>query len=170
MALVINLKKDQQVIINGAVIENISGRTVSLRLKNEAAVLRENDILTAEQAVTPASRVYYTLQCVYLFPQRRAQHLRHFKELIASYGQAAPSAQPIVDGILAAVADQQYYAALKQAQRLIDHEGKVLSHVQEQLSQTLQRSAGSGKPAGDGSLGPDPGSPEDEGGQGSGGS
>ena len=34
MALVIHLKKDQQIVLNGAVIENTSGRSISLSVKN----------------------------------------------------------------------------------------------------------------------------------------
>ena len=72
VALVIHLKKDQQIVLNGAVIENTSGRSISLSVKNEAAILRSSDILAPEDAATPASRAYYALQCVYLFPERAA--------------------------------------------------------------------------------------------------
>lgn len=166
MALVLNIKKGQQVIINGAVIENVSAKTISISIKNEAAILRSTDILTPESAVTPAGRVYYALQCVYLFPDRRDEYLRHFKDLVGSYVRAAPSSGPIAEAICASVDEDQYYSALKKAQELIEHERKVLSHAHERLSEELCRTAPAGESQGDGGVGADPGGPPDEGGPG----
>ena len=166
MALVINIKKGQQVIINGAVIENVSAKTISISIKNEASILRSTDILTPESAVTPAGRIYYALQCVYLFPERRGEYLRHFKDLVDSYVRAAPSSGPIVEAVCAFVSEDQYYSALKKAQELIEHERKVLSDAHERLSEELRRTAPAGKPEGDGGVGVDPGGSPDEDGPG----
>lgn len=166
MALVIHLKKDQQIVLNGAVIENTSGRSISLSVKNEAKVLRSSDILAPEDAATPASRAYYALQCVYLFPERAHHYLPIFNALVESYAEAAPSARPIVAEIRDAVAAAKTYAALKLAQRLITHEGKVLSDAEQKLGQELRRPAFAGQPAGDGSVGADPAGAEAEGQQG----
>jgi flagellar protein FlbT len=95
MALVIQIKKEQRIIINGAVLENVSGRTVAIAVKNEAAILRSEDVLTADAAVTPARRVYFALQCAYLFPDRKDEHLRDFEQFLVSYLEAAPSAREI---------------------------------------------------------------------------
>lgn len=127
MALVIHMKKDQRIIINGAVLENVSGRTVSIAVKNEAAILRSEDVLTPDAAVTPASRTYFALQCAYLFPESKREHLRDFEQLLASYLEAAPSAGEIAGRVLAAVEAENFYGALKQARRLIEHEGEILS-------------------------------------------
>jgi flagellar protein FlbT len=166
MALVINIKNGHQVIINGAVIENVSGKTISISVKNEASILRSTDILTPESAVTPAGRVYYALQCVYLFPERRSEYLRHFKDLIASYVRAAPSSAPIVEAVCESLNEEQYYSALKKAQELIEHERKVLSDAHERLGEELRRTAPAGESEGDGGVGVDPGGPQDEGGPG----
>ncbi len=167
MALVINLKKDQQIVLNGAVIENTTGRSISISVKNEAAILRSSDILAPEDAATPATRAYYALQCLYLFPERGAHYLPIFNALVESYVEAAPSARGIVTEIRDAVAASKTYAALKLAQRLIDHEGKVLSNAEQQLSQELRRAASAGQSAGDGSLGSDQAGAQAEGQQGS---
>lgn len=129
MALVIHMKKDQRMIINGAVLENVSGRTVAIAVKNEAAILRSEDVLTAEAADTPARRVYFALQCAYLFPDSRGDHSRDFLELLASYLQAAPSADAIGRGMHAAVEAGNFYGALKLARRLIEHELEILARV-----------------------------------------
>ena len=166
MALVINIKKGHQIIINGAVVENVGAKIISISIKNEATILRAADILTPESAVTPAGRVYYALQCVYLFPERRDEYLRHFKDLVGSYVRAAPSSGPIVEAVCAHVNQDQYYLALKKAQELIEHERKVLSDAHERLSEELRRTAPDGKSEGNGSVGVDPGRPSDEGGSG----
>jgi flagellar protein FlbT len=141
MALVIHLKKGAQVIINGAVLENVGGRTLSLAIKNDAAILRGDDILAPDAAATPASRIYYMLQCAYLFAERRDEHLSAFSELLTSYVHAAPSSEPIAAGVRAAVDAGNIYDALKQARALIQHEGKVLNYVQERLIEELQHGA-----------------------------
>lgn len=163
MALKIHLKKDQQVVVNGAVIENTTGKNISLTIKNEASILRSCDILTPEGAVTPASRAYYALQCLYLFPARAEHYLPIFNSFIESYVAAAPSGRTIAAEVVAAVTEMKHYAALKLARRLIEHEGKVLAHAQQQLSQQLRRAARARQSEGDGGVGPDPAGLADEG-------
>ena len=102
---------------------------------------------------------------MYLFPGRRLEYLRHFKDLVGSYVRAAPSSGPIVEAVCAYVSEEQYYAALKKAQELIEHERKVLSDAHERLSEELRRTAPAGKSEGDGGVGIDPGGTQDEGGQ-----
>jgi flagellar protein FlbT len=162
--LVIHLRKGQQAIVNGAVLENVTGRTVSLAVKNEAKVLRSDDVLDPSSAQTPASRVYYALQCAYLFPDRGAVHLRAFEDFLQSYLAAAPSAAPIAATILTAIDAGNLYAALKSAQTLITHERKVLSHVETRVAEGIHGFTSGGQSADDGSLGLHAGSaaPEDE--------
>jgi flagellar protein FlbT len=155
MALVIHVKKGQKVIINGAVMENVTGKTISLLLKNEAAVLRSEDVLAPEDAATPSGRIYYALQCVYLFPERREQHLRDFNRLLDSYVCAAPSADSIADAVRTLVNEQQFYAALKRAQELIKHEGKVLSDAEKQLVENLRLPTETRQSAADRGMGAD---------------
>lgn len=134
MALVIHMKKDQRMIINGAVLENVSGRTVAIAVKNEASILRSEDVLTADAAETPARRVYFALQCAYLFPESQDEHLRDFWELLASYLQAAPSAGEIADGMIGAVGAGNFYGALKLARSLIEHETELLARACAQFA------------------------------------
>lgn len=130
MPLKIHIKKGQQVIINGAVLENAGAKTVSLVVKNDATILRDSDIVSPDDAATPASRTYYALQCVYLFPEKRDHYLQVFNELSDSFARAVPSSGDIVASAKNFVEAGQYYNALKKARELIAHEGKVLSHVE----------------------------------------
>jgi flagellar protein FlbT len=138
MPLKVQLRKGQKIIINGAVLENIANHNVSLLVMNDAAILRDSDILTPEDAATPASRVYYELQCAYLFPQNREVHIAHFQAYMSDYLRAAPSAEALASEIQGMIAVGDLYPALKRAQKLIEHERKVLTHVQERLGQELR--------------------------------
>lgn len=148
MPLKIHLKKGQQIIINGAVIENTGSNNVSLLLKNDASLLRDNDVLSPEDASTPAARTYYALQCLYLFPDDFTDNLRRFNEFLTDYVKAAPSAKPIGDELWRLVEKKELYKALKKAQELIAHESKVFAHVNEQLAEKLRDAPGSGEPEG----------------------
>ena len=126
MALVIHLKRDARMIINGAVLENASGRTISFLVKNEAALLRHSDVLQPAEASTPATRVYFALQCAYLFADQRPRHLAQVADLVASYLAAAPSAAPLGAAVREAVASGNLYDALKKARKLRQHERELL--------------------------------------------
>ena len=56
MPLTINLKARERLIVNGVVIEH-AGQPARLLVHNNAALLREKDILTEAQASTPARRI-----------------------------------------------------------------------------------------------------------------
>ena len=144
MPLKLHIKKGQKIIINGAVVENVSPHNVSLLVMNDAAILRDSDILTPEQASTPASRVYYTLQCLYLFPDEQEKHLPHLNGFTDSYAGAAPSSRPIVNAIRNCVSEGKLYQALKEGRKLLSHEQKVLSHVQERSGQEVRRPTDAG--------------------------
>ncbi|MCB2102046.1 MAG: flagellar biosynthesis repressor FlbT [Rhodobacterales bacterium] len=163
MPLKLQIKKGQKIIINGAVLENITAHNVSLLVMNEAAILRDSDILTPEEAVTPASRVYYALQCLYLFPSQHDHHLPHLNDFLESYQRAAPSALPVTSDIRQMVDEGQLYQALKRGRDLILHEKKVLDHVHERLGEELRRTAPGGESEGGGGVGPDPSGAADEG-------
>ena len=163
MPLKLQLRKGQKIIINGAVLENAGTHTASLLIKNDAAIMRDTDILTFEDAKTPATRVYYALQCLYLFPADRDKHLPNLNELVGSYSAAAPSSQPICDGIRRLVDEGKFYQALKLAQDLIAHEKQVFAYVQGTIDQQVQRAAAGGESPGDGGVGPDASGPQDEG-------
>ena len=162
MPLKIVLKNGEKIIINGAVLQNIGGAAKALVL-NEAAVLREKDIITEGEAQTPASRAYFAIQNLYLFPQREDIYKPLVREFLTDYGNAAPSARKLVDDMLQAVEEGQHYRALRLARDLVAHEGSIFDHVKEQLSADLSEGPDGGESAPDRSLGPDRSGPTDEG-------
>ncbi len=130
MPLIIDLKPSEKLIINGAVIENIGANT-KLRVLNDCTLMRQKEILSDADAVTPASRVYYALQCAYIFPEHKEKYLEAFNECLLGYIEACPSARDIGVKIATALTDGQYYKALKAAKGLLDHEKTVLDQFKE---------------------------------------
>jgi flagellar protein FlbT len=128
MPLTINLKPRERLIVNGVVIEN-SGQLAKILIHNNAALLREKDIITEEQATTPARRVYFAIQCEYLFPGNDNLFLPIVYRFLAEFGDAAPSTVNIVQEIRGFVESGQHYRALKAAKQLIIREQEILNDV-----------------------------------------
>ena len=125
------------IIINGAVVE-VASPHAKFVVHNQAAILRGKEILSEEQAVTPATRVYYALQSAYLFPEHSAEYLEQFDEYIEQYLQACPSAKEIATDIAELISDGMLYKALKSAQELVAHQQGVLHEYEEQLAELVK--------------------------------
>lgn len=130
MPLKITLAPEEKIIVNGVVIAN-GGAQATLSIMNQAQILRGKEILTADDATSPAARVYYVLQCHYLFPERAADYRQTAEEFLTDYAEAAPSGGAIIDEIRAQLRNGQAYGALKTAKTLLAHEREILAHVSE---------------------------------------
>ena len=132
MPLTIDFKAGDKIIINGAVIENL-GSNSKLSVHNQAAILRGKEILSEEDSKTPASRVYFALQCAYIFPQAQAEYVASFEAFLNEYLVACPSASEIGDVIRKEVESGLLYKGLKSAQKLIVHESDLLQSLGEDI-------------------------------------
>jgi flagellar biosynthesis repressor protein FlbT len=65
MPLKLSLKPGERFVLNGAVVQNGDRRGV-LILQNKASVLREKDIMQADEVTTPARRIYFPVMMMYL--------------------------------------------------------------------------------------------------------
>jgi flagellar biosynthesis repressor protein FlbT len=126
MPLTINLKPGEKLIVNGVVIQNAQ-HAAKLIIHNEAALLRQKDIIAEEAADTPARRIYFAIQCQYLFPDKSAVYLPLIHRFLEEFAEAAPSTLPIVRKIAAEVGDSQFYQALKTAKQLIAKEQEIVN-------------------------------------------
>jgi len=129
MPLRIKLPTKEKIIINGAVIEN-AGEATTIILHNRVDILRRKEVMSEEEALTPARRVYYALQCAYLFDTDREQYLQLFEQLANDYQEAAPSSHSIISKLKATIAEEKYYDALRATQELMDHEAERLREVE----------------------------------------
>lgn len=121
MPLKIKLPPKERIIVNGAVLEN-GGEATTLIVHNRADILRRKEVLSEQDANTPARRVYYALQCAYLFEDQRDKYLEFFRQLLSDYLEAAPSAGPIAAEIEGLIVTEKYYEALRKSQSLVEHE------------------------------------------------
>jgi alpha-D-ribose 1-methylphosphonate 5-triphosphate synthase subunit PhnH len=65
MALKIQLKPHERVVIAGASICN-GPTAASFLVENNAPILREKDILKEKEALSPAQKIYFVIQVMYL--------------------------------------------------------------------------------------------------------
>jgi flagellar biosynthesis repressor protein FlbT len=126
MPLRIQLKPYEKFILNGVVLQN-EHRASTLIVHSEAAFLREKDILAEEMATTPARRIYFALQCLFLFPAKHEVYLPMLGGLLAEFAAAAPSTLPILQKIEQEIAAERLYHALKAAKQLIANEEETLN-------------------------------------------
>lgn len=136
MPLIIDLKPGEKFIVNGAVVENASSNT-KIRILNDCSILRQKEILTEAECVTPASRVYFTLQNAYIFEAHRDKHIAAFHEFLQGYAEACPSAAALCAEISGAVDSGQYYHGLRLTRDLLKHETQILQAIQRDVKEKL---------------------------------
>ena len=134
MPLKLDFKAGDKMVINGTVIENV-GTNAKLVIHNESAILREKEVLTAEDAVTPATRIYFSLQCAYVFPDKMEEHLDQFREFLDDFVGACPSIKSMADEIAEHVAEDRLYKGLKMTHKLISHEAEVFDRLQQEIGE-----------------------------------
>jgi flagellar protein FlbT len=127
MSLKVELKPGERLIVGNCVITNSDQRT-RLFIDGKAPILREKDILTAETANSPAKRIYFAVQLMYIHEDTARLSEDYFK-LINDIISAAPSTIRIVDEINNEILTGQLYKALKAAKKLIQYEQELLANA-----------------------------------------
>lgn len=130
MALKITLKPHEKMIIGGAVISNGPAKSEFV-IENKVPLLRQDSILNAEEAISPARRIYFAIQLMYIDPQNMKDHHGLYWELVRDFVKAAPSFLEMIDVINEMILQEQYYQALKLARKLIDFEQEVMNRAKQ---------------------------------------
>src|SRR6266540_891627 len=89
VALKVELKPGERVIIGNALITNDDQRT-RLTIEGDEPILRERDILAAREADTPCKKIYMTVQLMYLAGDP-VKHQGLYLQLVRDILEAAPS-------------------------------------------------------------------------------
>lgn len=129
MALVIDLKPGEKILIGNAVITNDSQRT-RLHIAGEAPIIREKDVMQEEDADTACKRIYFIVQCMYLSASPEEYHERYF-DMVNEIQKASPSSSIFFMQINDEILNGAYYKALKLCKELIEHERELLEHAAE---------------------------------------
>jgi len=132
VSLKLRLKPEEKVIISRAVIKN-GTKACELTVENNVPVLREKDIISEEEASSPAKRVYFAVQLMYIDPDNMAEYHARFWNLAEDILAAAPSTKPHIAKISGQVLSNNYYQALKLTKKLIEYEEELLAHVHKPL-------------------------------------
>ena len=127
MALVIDLKPSERVIIGNALVTNDTART-RLHIEGDAPILREKDIMREEEANSPCKKIYFIVQLMYLSTDPGKMHDLYFKQ-IHDVQNAAPSTATFFMKINDFILQGQYYKAMKEAKMLMEHERELLENV-----------------------------------------
>jgi len=130
MALKLTLKPGEKLVINGAVITN-GDRRASLIIQNKVSVLREKDIMQADEANTPVRRVYFPIMLMYLDDSKAGEYYDEFvvrmTELMGVIEE--PDALAKCLAISRDVMNRNYYRALMTAKKLFAFEKERLEYV-----------------------------------------
>lgn len=127
MALKLSLKPGEQFVINGAVITNGERRAVMI-VQNKASILRERDVMTEAEAVTPAKRVYFLCMLSYLDGEAAEGYYQRFVECMDDFMQVIenPRIRLVCAQVSLALMNREYYRALTACRELIEYETKIL--------------------------------------------
>ncbi len=144
MGLKIELKPGERVMLGECVITNHDQRT-RLLVEGSAPILREKDIMTESRADSPAKRIYFAVQLMYISKDPTAYHELYFK-LVRDITQAAPSMWPLIEIINNKILTGELYKALREVKKLIVYEKELLENATRQQS-IRAHCQGNGNPA-----------------------
>lgn len=134
MPLKLSLKPGEKFVCNGAVLTN-GERRVSLVIENKASILRDRDIMQAEDANTPAKRIYFPIMMLYLDAEHSDVHYDEFVKRTSEFMEAVSDHESlsICVAISRDVLQGQYYKALIKCRQLFDFEQVRLRYVASSL-------------------------------------
>lgn len=130
MPLKLSLKPGEKFVCNGAVLTN-GERRVSLVIENKASILRDRDIMQADQATTPAKRIYFPIMMLYLDSEHTDVHYDEFVRRMSEFMEAVTDQEVLTTCVAISrdVLQGQYYKALIKCRQLFDFEQVRLNYV-----------------------------------------
>lgn len=126
MPLKLSLKPGEKFVLNGAVVQNGDRRGV-LILQNKANVLREKDIMQADEVTTPARRIYFPVMMMYIDESQASKFYDEFALRLTEFMAATRNPEAMADCVAASkhVLAREYYKALLAARKLVEYEDKL---------------------------------------------
>lgn len=129
MALKLSLKPGEKFVVNGAVIVN-GDRRSHLLIQNNVSVLREKDVMQQAEANTPAKRIYFAIQLLYLDESSRQQYYADFADRLQEFMGVIrdPDILDKCASILQDVNGGRYYRAMLTAKKMFPFERERLNY------------------------------------------
>lgn len=130
MPLKLSLRPGEKFVLNGAVVQNGDRRGV-LILQNKASVLREKDIMQAEEATTPARLIYLPVMMMYLDEPGATRYYDEFVRRLSEFMGVIRNPEILSEcvSISKHAMAREYYKALMLCRKLIEYEDERLRDV-----------------------------------------
>jgi len=130
MALKLSLKAGEKFVVNGAVIVNGDRRT-TLVLQNKASLLREKDIILAEDVDTPVKHVYFPIMLMYMDPVSYNKYHEQFVLRMTEFMNVIEDQETklLCVAISKEVMEGEFYKALMKCKKLFAYENSRLANV-----------------------------------------
>ena len=136
--MLIHLKKNEKLYLNGAVIR--LDRRGTLELMNDAHFLLENHILQPELATTPLRQIYFIVQMMLMDPPNAYLTMQLFKNNIAQIRATAISEDyvGVLDDVEAKIAAGSYYDAMKCLRQSFNIEERIFNSKPNSQNSSLE--------------------------------
>ena len=127
MPLKLSLKPGEKFVLNGAVVQN-GDRRGTLVLQNKASVLREKDIMQADDATSPARRIYFPVMMMYLDEGDAGKYYDEFVRRMTEFMGAIRNAEVLTECVNVSkhVLAREFYKGLMGCRKLIEYEDSRL--------------------------------------------
>jgi len=132
MSLKLRLKPEEKVLIGRAVIRN-GPKASEFTVENSVPILRHKDIMSESEADSPARRLYFAVQLMYIDQENLVAYHEKFWEMAREILSAAPSTKPHMEKISERILAGDYYQALKFTKKLIEYEEELIAHFKQSL-------------------------------------
>ena len=135
MTLRISLKDGEKMIVNGAVLRAV-GRT-DLVVENQVSLMRGREVMTPEEATTPARRLYFACMLAYIggeegLSAQQDQIVTLLGDLVSAL--EADEAKATCAQIAHHLATGNYYRALGDCRNLIAYESEALARIEHRAA------------------------------------
>jgi flagellar protein FlbT len=136
MPLKLSLKPGEKFVLNGAVLANGDKRT-SLVIQNKACILR----MQAEDANTPAKRIYFPIMMMYLDIEEADVYYSQFALRMTEFMDAIRDRKALTTCVEISrdVMAGAYYKALVKCRELFDFEQERLTYARTSVSKSTAR-------------------------------
>jgi flagellar protein FlbT len=130
LPLKLSLKPGERFVLNGAVVQNGDRRGV-LILQNKASVLREKDIMQAEEVNSPARRIYFPVMMMYLDEAGADKYHEEFVRRLSEFMSVIRNPEVLSECVAISrhTMAREYYKALMLSRKLIEYEDERLRHA-----------------------------------------
>ena len=129
--LKLSLKPGEKFVLNGALLIN-GDRATSFLVENQVTVLRDRDIVLADQADTPAARVYAPVLALYMGQGEKDANYDEFVTQLSAFINGIDNGDVLRLSVAISrdVLQGDYYKALIKCRQFFDFEQQGLAQSQ----------------------------------------